>query len=212
MTANIPPAAYLPDKMGRILLLGMQEILGTSSLNALLDASGLPPLSESYPPDDMLLGFSFSDLSRLMAALESAYGASSGHGLALRAGRASFKFGLRQFAEQLGLNEPSFRLLPMSEKLPKAAELFAGLFNQFSDQRVRVETSATHILWHIERCPLCWGRHASQPLCHLGVGLLQEALYWVSGGKNFIVEETACLARGDPACTLLINRQPLDGA
>jgi len=210
MTTGLNPAYHLPNKMGRIILLGMQEILGTDGLNAVLNASGLLPWSEGYPPDDMRLEFSFADLSRVQAGLEKMYGPLGGRGLALRSGRAGFKFGLRQFGDQLGMNEMSFRLLPMSEKLPKGAELFAGLFNQFSDQRVRVETCEAHILWHIERCPVCWERQSQEPLCHLAVGLLQEALYWVSSGKNFIVEETACVARGDPACSIAISRQPLD--
>ena len=41
------------------------------------------------------------------------------------------------------------------------------------------------------------------------VGLLQEALYWLSGGKVFNVEEIACIARGDAACTIVIDQTPL---
>ncbi len=217
MSIDASPAYHLPNNMGRIILLGMEEILGKDGLNAVLNKSGLPRWSgglpgwsDGYPPDDMRLGFSFEDLSQLQVALEDLYGDRSGRGLALRSGRAGFKFGLRQFGGQLGLNEVSFRLLPVSEKLPQGAELLAGLFNQFSDERVRVETCETHILWHIERCPVCWGRESQDPLCHLAVGLLQEALYWVSAGKSFIVEEIACIARRDPACTIAITRQPLD--
>jgi predicted hydrocarbon binding protein len=212
MSTDANNAYHLPNKMGRIILLGMEEILGRDGLHAVLDASGLPGWSEGYPPDDMRLEFPFSDLSRLQATLEELYGPRGGCGVALRSGRAGFKFGLRQFGDQLGMTEMSFRLLPLSEKLPQGAELLAGLFNQVSDQRVRVETNDTHILWHIERCPVCSGRTSQEPLCHLAVGLLQEALYWVSGGKTFIVEETACIARGDPACTIAISRQPLDQA
>jgi predicted hydrocarbon binding protein len=46
-------------------------------------------------------------------------------------------------------------------------------------------------------------------MCHLAVGLLQESLYWLSGGKMFNVEETACIGRGDAACTISIDRTPL---
>jgi hypothetical protein len=38
---------------------------------------------------------------------------------------------------------------------------------------------------------------------------LQEALYWVSGGKVFNVEETACIAHGGAACTVVIDKIPL---
>ena len=103
----------------------------------------------------------------------------------------------------------AFRLLPLSTKLHTGAKAFAELFNRHTDQRVRVEERENSILWHIEQCPLCWERKAEEPVCHLAVGLLQEALYWVSGGKVFDVEETACIACGDPFCTIKIDTVPL---
>ena len=129
--------------------------------------------------------------------------------MALRAGRASFKYGLKEYGSLLGLTEMAFRLLPLSTKLHTGAKAFAELFNRHTDQRVRVEERENSILWHIEQCPLCWERKAEEPVCHLAVGLLQEALYWVSGGKVFDVEETACIACGDPFCTIKIDTVPL---
>jgi predicted hydrocarbon binding protein len=40
--------------------------------------------------------------------------------------------------------------------------------------------------------------------------MLQEALFWLTGGKSFLVEETQCIARGDNACTIQLPRQPLE--
>jgi len=65
-------------------------------------------------------------------------------------------------------------------------------------------------LWHNDRCPVCWGRKTEVPCCHLAVGIIQESLYWVSGGRNFTVQEIACIARGDEACTIAIDKKPLD--
>jgi predicted hydrocarbon binding protein len=72
-----------------------------------------------------------------------------------------------------------------------------------------VEEKDNKILWHIERCPLCWKRKTEEPICHLAVGLLQESLYWLSGGKIFNVEETTCIAKGDATCTIMIDKTPL---
>jgi predicted hydrocarbon binding protein len=101
-------------------------------------------------------------------------------------------------------------LLPLEAKLKAGADLFAELFNRFTDQSVRVEEKADQFLWHIERCPVCWQRYSTTPSCHLAVGVLQEALYWVSGGKFFSIEEIHCIAQGDPTCTIMIVKQPLD--
>ena len=145
----------------------------------------------------------------MQVGLESAYGPRAGRGLAVRVGRACFKYGLREFGPELGLTDLAFRLLPLQAKLKNGSEAFAALFNNFTDQRVRLDRDEKYIYWHIERCPLCWERQAKAPCCHLAVGLLQEALFWVSGGKYFEVEEKKCIACGDSACTILIDRTPI---
>ena len=94
------------------------------------------------------------------------------------------------------------RFLPKFRQVQKH---LPSLFNNFTDQQVRVEEEGGKLLWHIDRCPLCWERHAQEPVCHLAVGLLQEALYWLSGGKVFNVEEKTCIAAGDQTCTIVID-------
>jgi predicted hydrocarbon binding protein len=195
--------------MGRIILLSMEEIIGRNGVNAILKLGNLPSLIDNYPPDDNAMDFSFTNVACLTEMLERAYGPHGGRGLALRTGRACFNYGVRHYSTQMGLTETAFRLLPLSAKLPAGATAFAELFNNFTDQRVRIEQDEGRLLWHIERCPLCWERKSPDPVCHLAVGLLQEALYWISGGKVFNVEEKTCIAAGDPACTIEIDQTPI---
>jgi len=200
---------FYPPKMGRIMFLGMEEIMGVNGEGVALS---LPSLEDSlqYPlMENTNQPLSFETISLLQSALELVYGPHGGRGLALRIGRACFKYGLKEYGSLLGLTEMTFRLLPLPVKLRLGAKAFADLFNKHTDQRVRVEEGENNILWQIDRCPLCWERKAGEPVCHLAVGLLQESLYWVSGGKIFNVEETACIARGDSACTITIDRIPL---
>jgi len=44
----------------------------------------------------------------------------------------------------------------------------------------------------------------------LAVGILEEGLYWIGGGKSFYVEEVSCIAAGDRTCTIMIGKRPLD--
>jgi predicted hydrocarbon binding protein len=200
---------HYPNRMGRIILLSMEEVMGRNGVNALLKLASLPSLIENYPTDTAEPAFAFSTVSNLTEMLEQAYGPHGGRGLALRIGRACFNYGVRHYSTQLGLTQMAFRLLPLPSKLHAGASAFAELFNNFTDQRVRVEEEDGTILWHIERCPLCWERKAQDPVCHLAVGLLQEALYWLSGGKVFNVEEKTCIAAGDQTCTIVIDQSPL---
>ncbi|NJC95035.1 MAG: 4-vinyl reductase [Anaerolineales bacterium] len=200
---------FYPNQMGRIILLSMEEVMGRTGVHAILKLASLPSLIENYPPDDAELAFPFSTLSNITGMLEQAYGPHGGRGLALRVGRACFNNGVRQYGTQLGITEMAFRLLPLPAKVGTGARMLAQLFNNHTDQRVRIEEVDEKILWHIERCPLCWERHAQEPVCHLAVGVLQEALYWLSGGKVFDVEEKTCIAMGDQTCTIVIDQTPM---
>jgi predicted hydrocarbon binding protein len=206
----IPPDAFFyPNQMGRIILFSMEEVMGKNGVHAVLKLASLSVLIDHYPPDDREREFPFSTLSKLTDVLEQVYGPHGGRGLALRIGRACFNSGVRQYGTQMGLTEMAFRLLPLRAKVSAGAKAFAELFNTFTDQKVRVENENGRLFWHIERCPLCWKRHAHEPVCHLAVGLLQEALYWLSGGKVFNVEEITCVATGDETCTIAIDPSPV---
>lgn len=207
---NQTGALYYPNRMGRIILESMEEVVGRNGLNAVLNLAGLGELIGNYPPFDPQLEFSFKTVSGLLTQLENAYGPRGGRGLAIRVGRTTFKYGMREFGVQLGLTEPAFRLLPLSTKIRMGGQALADVFNKETDQRVRIEERNGKLLWVIERCPLCWERHTEDVVCHLAVGLLQESLYWVSGGKIFNVEEVLCAARGDPTCTIEIDQTPLE--
>jgi predicted hydrocarbon binding protein len=203
---------FYPQRMGRIILQAMEEVMGRESLHSLLHGSEHAEWIRNAPAEGQEPGegsLPFESVSSLHAALEQAYGTRSGRGIALRIGRASFNYGLREFGSQLDINSPDFRLLPLPLKIRAGVQSVADLFNQNSDQVVQVHENDDHITWNIERCPLCWGRKSEDPVCHLAVGLLQESLYWLSGGKIFDVEETHCIARGDESCSLRIDRQPL---
>jgi predicted hydrocarbon binding protein len=198
-----------PQKMGRIIFIGMEEVMGASGVDTVLRHASLEKFSQNYPPANAERIFPFTTVSLLQSTLEQVYGSRGGRGLALRVGRACFKYGLKEYGSMLGLTEMAFRLLSLPAKLHIGTKNFADLFNKNTDQKVFVEEKDNKIFWHIERCPLCWERKADEPVCHLAVGLLQEALYWLSAGRVFNVEETACIARGDHLCTITIDQTPL---
>ncbi len=210
MSKEIPVSGYFyPNKMGRIVLLSLEEIIGKNAFIAILHEAGLQRYIPDLPPNDLNKQFGFEELSQIQLALEQVFGPRGGRGVALRAGRVSFKYGLRDFGPMLGFTDLAFRLAPLETKLQAGADIFANIFNQFSDQQVRVESNADQIFWHIDRCPICWNRHTDVPVCHLAVGILQESLYWISGGKVFSVEETSCVAKGDSTCSIVIEKQAL---
>lgn len=200
---------FYPNRMGRIIFLALEEILGQSGVNVILNLAELSEFIGHYPPNNSNRDFSFQSISRLQAALEEFYGPHGGRGVALRVGRACFQSGLREYGPLMGLTDLAFRLMPLQTRLKVGANALAEIFNQQTDQQVRLEDKERVILWQIERCPFCWNRQTEGVVCQMAVGLLQEALYWVSGGKYFSIDEISCMANGASTCTIAINKTPM---
>jgi predicted hydrocarbon binding protein len=201
---------YYPNRMGRILLHAHEDVLGHNVLHALLKMADFSQYAQIQPPNNTDRQFGFEVVGGMTQAMIDMYGPRGARGVSIRVGRVCFKYGIREYGPMMGVAELTFQLLPLSIKLEKGASAFAELFNRHTDQRVRLEQTPDVMYWHIDRNPLCWGVETEQPCCHLAVGLLQESLMWLSGGKTFHVEETTCKASGGETCTIAIEKKPLD--
>ena len=200
---------YYPNRIARIYLQAMEEVMGKNGLNAILNMANLQNLVDNYPPENLDRAFDFADYSALNGALEEMYGPRGGRGLALRAGRASFAQGLRNFGALAGAGDLAFKVLPLPAKLKIGIPAMAKVFSTMSDQKSTVQETATEFIYTMKPCPVCYGRKSDKPMCHAGAGLLQEGLKWLSGGQEFKVYETKCLGCGDDGCVLVVQKEPI---
>jgi predicted hydrocarbon binding protein len=210
MNAEAGPPRFYANKLARVILLALEEVIGKNGIQATLNHAQLSWRLQHSPPDNLERQIPFSELSRIQKSLEDLYGLRGGRGLALRTGRACLKYTLRDFGSSLGLAELDFRLLPLASKMRQVSRSFAGLFSQISDQSINTAEDERYLFWQVSPCAVCWERRTDSPACHLLVGWLQEAMYWVSCGKHFCVEEIECTAQGDPACIIRIDKQPIE--
>lgn len=199
---------FYPNKIVRIYLETLEEVMGRNGLSAVLNLAKLPHLIDNYPPNNLDRAFPFEEFAAINQAIQDMYGPRGGRGLALRAARASFDKGLKEFGAVAGVADAAFKLLPLKMKLSMGLKAMADVFNRFSDQVTRVEEKEDHYVYTIEVCPVCYGRHSEEPICYAALGLLLEGLKWVSGGKEFDVKETKCKAAGDPVCEFIIPKKP----
>ncbi len=201
---------YYPNKIARIYLEVLEDIMGKNGLNSVLHKAGLDHLIDNYPPNDLKKEFDFAEFAALNQALDDTYGPRGGRVFALRGGKASVKAGLDAFGASVGIAGLAMKVLPLSAKVRVGLQGMARIFTNFSDQTSRVEEKEDRYVYIIERCPVCWGRHSDRPICHGAVGLLQGGLHWVSGGKDFKVVETRCIAMGHEECRFDIFKEPLN--
>jgi predicted hydrocarbon binding protein len=197
------------NKIALISICALEEVVGKNGLNAILNLAHLPHLINNYPPDNLEREFNFADFSALNMALEEMYGIRGGRGLALRAGRAAFTDALRNFGAMAGVGDVAFKVLPLQAKMRIGIPAMAKIFSQVSDQLSTVEERENEYIYTIHRCPVCWGRTSDTPVCFIAMGLLQGGLKWVSGGGEFRVNESKCIAVGDEVCEFTIQKIPI---
>ncbi len=201
---------YYANKFALIMLDALEDVLGNNGLKAVLNLAHLPEIIDNFPPDNLNKEFDFSDVSAINQGLEEIYGPRGGRGLALRAGRATFADSLRNFGALAGASDLAFKVLPLSTKMKIGVPAMARIFTQVSDQHSTAREENGVYVYTIHRCPVCWGRQEQEkPVCFIAVGLLQEGMKWLSGGKEFRVNESKCVSMGDEACEFIIDKNPM---
>ena len=200
---------YYPNRMGRIFLVALEEVMGKNGLNAILHMAKLDKYIETPPPENLNKEFDFEDIAALLSALEEMYGPRGGRALAQRAGRALFSNGLKNFGALAGAGDLAFKVLPLGTKIKIAVPAIAKVFNASTDQVSNTREFDDHFIYTLERCSMCWNRKTDKPACQVAVGIIQEAMRWMSGGSEFKIEILACHGSGDAMGRLKIYKEPL---
>lgn len=197
-----------PNKMGRLYLTALEEVLGKNGINTVLRLADLPQFIDHYPLDNLDKQFDFVYIAALNDAIETIYGVRGGRGLEQRVGRRLFSEGLRNFGALSGAGDLAFKVLPLSTKLKIGVPAIARVFNAITDQISNVYEHEDHFIYTLERCSMCWERTSDQPCCHTAVGIIHEALKWLSGGLEFRIDILSCMANGSDMGRLKIYKQP----
>ncbi len=208
----IPKSGYtLPNRLARITVLAVEEMLGKKGMHALLNLAHLSHLIDNYPAANLERGFDFSEYAALNFGLEEMYGIRGGRGLALRAGRETFSRALSNFGALAGTGDVAFKVLPLGMKIKIALPAMARIFSEVSDMASSVVDQQHSVDYLVQRNAVCWGRTGEEkPVCYLMVGLLQESMHSTSGGREFRVDEAECQAMGHEACRFVIQKEPLN--
>ena len=108
----------------RIAQEGVKDIIGEKGVHA-LQISG-EQLHSPHPED--IQSVSLHASAPWLDALKEKYGETGMRGLAMRAGRASFSYFLREYGPETGLSEIDFRLLPARVRLRAGMDKMAETF------------------------------------------------------------------------------------
>jgi predicted hydrocarbon binding protein len=201
---------YYPNLWARLVLVSAEEILGENGMASLLNYAGLPELIGNYPPENTHKEFPFTKFAKIQGALWDLYGARGARVFATRAGEQTLRYGLDQFGAVARAAQAAMQIGSLESRIRVGIQFFAKFFNAVSDQKVRVTEDEQYWYWVIERCPMCWERTTDEPMCYLGVGVLQAAASWASNGVRFRVSPSACIAAGNKEGIIKIEKPKSD--
>jgi predicted hydrocarbon binding protein len=188
----------------RQALTSAQEVMGENGLIAVLHSSGLERFIGNFPPDNLEPVISASEYGKLNEAIEAFYGR-GGRGMLRRIGKASFQYGVREQSALLGIAGVALKLLPERQRIKFILNSMAGALKKTNSQvEAWVDDSGERIAYMESTCAVCYGRHSTDPICHLYAGSIAEAVQWATG-KEFKIIETHCLAKGDEYCRFEIG-------
>src|SRR5581483_8130386 len=193
------PDEVIVNALVRQALTSAQEVMGENGLNAVLRASGLEKFIGNFPPNDLTPGIQAAQYAKLNQSIEDFYGR-GGRGMLKRIGRASFQYAVREQAALLGIAGVALKLLPEKQRIKFILNSTADALKKSNSQvEAWVEESGDKIAYFESTCAICHSRSSAEPICHLYVGSLSEAVQWATGKAHEVIE-THCMAKGDPYC------------
>lgn len=198
------------NQIAQIMLEGMQEVIGENDLKAFFRQTQYPTQRLTGTPGQAATLLPYRDLCSFQEVIEENFGLKSGRGILCRSGRASFKHLLPDFWKHLGITNLQYRLLPTPSRIKIGLKALAQVLSKIYGTEIQILDTGDSWNWRMEDCPYCYQRTSHGPVCDFAVGLLQEYLSWTTSGRFYMVEEIECAAAGGEACTIRIQKRPLD--
>jgi predicted hydrocarbon binding protein len=202
----MPEHRPMPNAALRVLLEAIEDVMGENGTKAVLNAGGLSNYIDNFPPKSLEMEASFAEYGAAQQAVEDFYGPRGARAMLLRIGRATFQFGLRDQPAILGLAGIALKALPEKTRMKLILDRMAKAAEERVNQPtiVREETDAFYFI--VEECPCRWRPPHDKPCCYVTVGVLMEAMAWITG-KLHKVEEVACISNGASGCVYRIAKE-----
>jgi predicted hydrocarbon binding protein len=193
-----PDEAVIVNALVRQALVSAQEVMGENGLNTVLRSCGLERFIGNFPPNDPNPGIKTSEYARFNEAIENFYGR-AGKGILRRVGKASFQYGVREQGALMGVAGAALKLMPQKGRMKFVLNAMVNALKKTNPQVDAWVEEGDKIAYCEKTCAICLGRQSEQPICHLYIGSIGEAVHWATG-QDYEITETHCRAKGDPYC------------
>jgi len=191
----------LVNRAFRVILLGIEEVVGKNGMSAVLRTANLAQYIDNYPPSNTERGghplHYMSDINR---ALYEIYGMRGARAILYRVGRGRAKKAIEENATFANAVKMAVSLLPRRMKVKLALERISREYSQQMGTDVRVFEEGEFFFWEDAHCPGCIGWSSETAVCHTTAGFIFGVLAWGADDEDFKVQEVLCRAKGDAVC------------
>jgi predicted hydrocarbon binding protein len=198
----------VPNQLLYLTFMTAEEIVGKNGLKTILNYSGLQRFVDNYPPDNLELGVYNKDFIQFLTGVIGVFGEKGARPILFRGGMRSFEIMKEQF--------PSLYAMEGIDKLDRTPEKLFGelkrIYQLIVDASVYIHgdiykyyESEEGLILEISPCHWCLDLKTQNPICFVQTGF-QQGLAREIFGQTVTIEETSCIAVGDPMCKFVIHR------
>jgi bacteriochlorophyll 4-vinyl reductase len=199
---------WVENSIMRLALTSTEQTLGQSGYYAVVNVAGLNRLLEAPPPDNTRLDTPGEDFAALLNGILKMYGEIPTRGVFRRWDATFGRLGVKR-RPSATLLRPMLSLLPLQRRVRTILDALIREADTARGEALHTlsERPDFYILTFRD-CLYCDGMHPAEPICFTLVGTLEVVLKWGTG-RDFMVREVKCRARGAAACVFEIDKQPL---
>jgi predicted hydrocarbon binding protein len=198
----------IENKAFRVILLGIEEIVGENGLKSVLNYSGLTKYIDSIPPNDTEKGGPrISEVTKLDLAVEEVFGRQGARAILFQVGRMIARWGLDANPDVAQAAQSAFSTMSEHDRAKTILTYAANTVSTQLNTETWVEEDGHDFLYKDKAATYCFDRKSDAPVCHPVDGFLAGLVAWAVGNNEWRAKETTCMAMGEPLCTYRISRK-----
>jgi predicted hydrocarbon binding protein len=192
----------------RVMLLGINEIVGRNGLDVVLNFTGLTKYRNAFPPNnDLVEDCRISEATGLDKGVEEIFGGNGAAAILVQVGKKQALWGLEENREVSGQLKESMEGKDDVERIKMILNITAAIISAQMNTEVWIEEDDGAVYYCDRGGTHCFNRTGSQPVCFVTVGFLLGLVEWATGNNDWKVKETRCIALGHEYCVYRITRK-----
>jgi predicted hydrocarbon binding protein len=197
----------IENKAYRVILEGVIEIVGSNGLKSVLNYSGLTKYLDDLPPNNSeKSGPKISEVAALSAGIEEVFGKQGARAILFQVGRMQAKWGVEENPDIAQQALSAMSGMSESDRAKVILNYTADTISKQLNTETWIEEEGASFLYKDKAATHCFNRESNLPVCYTTTGFVAGLVAWAVGGNGWKVEETGCMAMGEPFCVYRIYK------